>query len=135
MWKSYSVFIVTSFQFEERERKHIKKSWLFFSFQVFEVWWSHGEVRGKRIQDISKVKNLIDPSENVVKKITTKKMATDPRTTLHMTSMNLSVDWLIDWLIDWLMMEGGRSKLESWSATLGAGGRGVMKAAGTQIDR
>ena len=28
-------------------------------------------------------------------------------------------------------MEGGKSKLESWSATLGAGGRGVMRAAGT----
>ncbi|XP_023343065.1 rho GTPase-activating protein 190 isoform X14 [Eurytemora carolleeae] len=27
-------------------------------------------------------------------------------------------------------MEGGKSKLESWSATLGAGGRGVMRAAG-----
>ena len=30
-------------------------------------------------------------------------------------------------------MEGGRTKLESWSATLGAGGRGVMRAAGKYL--
>ena len=31
-------------------------------------------------------------------------------------------------------MEGGKSKLESWSATLGAGGRGVMRAAGIGLN-
>jgi hypothetical protein len=30
-------------------------------------------------------------------------------------------------------MEGGRSKLESWSHTLGAGSRGVMRAAGEEF--